>query len=78
MTTISKSRGAGKALIGPATLCYVHVLEKYIPEGETDGKYQITVLIDKKDETSIAVLKEAINDAIANGIAKKWGGKQPA
>lgn len=78
MTTISKSRGAGKALIGPATLCYVHVLEKYIPEGEIDGKYQITVLIDKKDETSIAVLKEAINDAIANGIAKKWGGKQPA
>lgn len=77
MTTISKSRGAGKALIGPATLCYVHVLEKYIPEGETDGKYQITVLIDKKDETSIAVLKEAINDAIANGIAKKWGGQQP-
>ena len=77
MTTISKSRGAGKALIGPATLCYVHVLEKFIPEGETDGKYQITVLIDKKDETSIAVLKEVINDAIAAGVAKKWGGQQP-
>lgn len=78
MTTISKARGAGKALIGPATLCYVHVLEKYIPEGETDGKYQITVLIDKKDETSIAVLREVINDAIAAGIVKKWGGKQPS
>lgn len=77
MTTISKNRGAGKALIGPATLCYVHVLEKFIPEGETDGKYQITVLIDKKDETSIAVLKEVINDAIAAGVAKKWGGQQP-
>lgn len=39
--------------------------------------YSTAILIPKSDKATIAAMKKAIDEALADGVAKKWAGKKP-
>ena len=43
-----------------------------------DPKFSVTVLVPKSNTAAKALIDQAINQAIADGISNVWGGKQPA
>lgn len=61
-------------------LSYTNLL---VPRAQDDSKpdvltYSTAILIPKSDTATIEAIKEAIKIALADGVAKKWGGKRPA
>lgn len=67
-----------KVVFGPVRLSYTHLFSKYAPDGDSaDGKYQTNVLIPKGEKETVKALQKAIETAKKNGIASKWGGKEP-
>lgn len=66
-----------KVVFGPCRLSYTHVFNKYVPDGETDGKYMTNVLIPKSEKETIKAIQQAIDAAKKSGIVSKWGGKEP-
>ena len=66
-----------KVVFGPCRLSYTHLLEKYISEGETEGKYQTNVLIPKNEKKTVKAIEQAIEAAKQAGIVSKWSGKVP-
>ena len=62
-----------KVRTGKVRLSYAHLFEKY----DKSDKYQCQLLIPKSDKASLAVIKEAIEAAKAEGKEKLWGGKIP-
>lgn len=65
-----------KVVTGKVRLCYVHVFEPTSFNGE-DGKYSVCVMVDKSDKATIGKIKEAVAEAIEDGISSKWNGKKP-
>lgn len=60
-------------------LSYTNLLA---PRAQDDEKpdvltYSTALLIPKSDKATIAAMKKAIDEALTDGIAKKWGGKKP-
>lgn len=72
MSTTSKTR----IVIGPVRFSYVHVFEPTKMDEDSKAKYNVSILIDKKDKKSIAKVKNAIKAAAEAGKAK-LGGKIP-
>lgn len=66
-----------KVVTGLSRLSYVYAFEPYIPEGEDEGKYQITILIPKADKVTIKKIEAAIEEAAELGKSTKWEGKRP-
>lgn len=66
-----------KVVFGPCRLSYTHLLNKYVPEGETEGKYMTNVLIPEDEEKTVEALKKAIEAAKQAGIVGKWNGQEP-
>lgn len=66
-----------RIVFGPCRLSYTHVFEKFIPEGETDGKYQTNILIPKSEKKTLKAINEAIAEAKKKAITEKWSGKEP-
>lgn len=67
-----------KVVFGPCRLSYVHVFEKYNPDGDTeDGKYMTNVIIPKGEKETVAAIEKAIEAAKKAAVAGKWGGKLP-
>lgn len=66
-----------KVVFGPCRLSYTHVFNKYVPDGETDGKYMTNVLIPKSEKETIKAIQQAIDAAKKSGIVSMWGGKEP-
>ena len=70
---VAKLMTETKVKTGKCRLSYAHLFEKY----EKSDKYQCQLLIPKSDKESIAVIKQAIEAAKANGKSRLWGGKLP-
>lgn len=65
--------------IGPARLSYVHVFEKWNPDGkEEGGKYCVTILIPKGEQATVDGIEKAVRAAASTPRAlKKFGGAAP-
>lgn len=48
------------------------------PEKPDVLTYSTAILIPKGDTKTIDAIKAAINEAVAEGVTKKWGGKRPS
>lgn len=72
-----KVRGT-KVVFGPCRLSYVYVFQKFNPDNKADGgKYMASILIPKSEKQTIEAVKQAIEEARREAVAKKWGGKEP-
>lgn len=68
---------ATKCVTGLVRFSYVNIFKsRSFREGQ-DAKYSICLLIPKKDKACIAKLRAAIDEAVNEGVASKWGGKKP-
>lgn len=69
---------ANKVITGVVRFSYLNVFKsRSFREGQ-DAKYSVCLLIPKSDKATIKKIQKAIDDAIEEGIASKWGGKKPA
>jgi hypothetical protein len=67
-----------KVVFGPCRLSYVHLFQKYAPEGTNDeGKYMTNVLIPKNEKETIKAINEAVENAKKAAVVSKWNGKEP-
>lgn len=57
-------------------ISYAHIFEPHAMDGQ-DPKYSLSLIISKDDEKMVAKAKKAIEEAVQDGIDKKWGGKKP-
>lgn len=67
-----------KVRIGEVRLSYCHLFQ---PEAVADGgekKYSVSLLLPKSNTGLVAGVKAAIKAAFQDGIASRFGGKQPA
>lgn len=60
-------------------LSYTNLLEPRMQDEEKPDvlTYSTAILIPKSDKETITAIKAAIAEALAEGVAKKWGGKAP-
>lgn len=63
-------------ITGLVRFSYANVFEPKSING-SDPKYSIAILVPKKDTEGVKRIKEAIEAAITDGIASKFGGKKP-
>lgn len=67
-----------KVVFGPCRLSYCYLFNKFVPKGDdSTGKYMTSVLIPAKEKETLNAINRAIEAAKAQGIASKWGGKEP-
>lgn len=66
-----------KVIIGKVRFSYAHVFEPKANNPGDEPKYSASILIDKKDKTSLDKVRAAIEAAKKEGLAK-LGGKIPA
>lgn len=59
---------------GRVRLSFPHLFER----DQMSGKYSATILIDKNDEETVSLMKEAVKNAKADGTERLWGGKEPS
>lgn len=76
MKTKFKAKNKEGTVYFPCRLSYANLFEPKGFSGQ-EPKYSTACLIDKDDEHTLEVLKEAIKDAGKAGVEKKWGGKTP-
>jgi hypothetical protein len=65
---------------GKVRLCYVFLSRPKVSKSDDDQeqqKYQVCVLIDKKDSKTLGDIEKAVEAAKQNGLSQ-WGGKIPA
>ena len=68
---------ATKCVTGKVGFSYVNIFKsRSFREGQ-EAKYSICLLIPKEDEKTVRKIRKAIDEAVKEGIASKWGGKQP-
>ena len=67
-----------KVVTGKVRLSYVNIFKSRAFNDGQDAKYSCCILIPKEDKATIKKIKEAIEDAIQEGISSKWNGKKPA
>jgi hypothetical protein len=68
---------ATKCVTGLVQFSYVNIFRSRAFREGQDAKYSICLLIPKKDKAGIAKIRAAIEEAVQEGIASKWGGKKP-
>lgn len=66
-----------KVITGKVRFSYVNIFKSRVFQQGQDAKYSICLLIPKEDKTTIKKIHAAIDEAIQDGIASKWGGKKP-
>ena len=67
-----------KVVTGKVRFSYVHVFEPSAMDGQSDAKYSVCIIVDKKDKATLGRVEAAIAAAKEEGKTKKWGGKIPA
>ena len=67
-----------KVVTGLVRFSYVNIFNSRSFQAGQDAKYSICLLIPKKDKELVKKLEAAIDEAVQEGIASKWGGKKPA
>ena len=68
---------ATKVITNKVRFSYVNIFRSRVFSEDQDAKYSICLLIPKEDKACLAKITKAVNEAIQEGIASKWGGKQP-
>jgi len=68
-----------RVVTGKVRFSYLHVFEKHSVDGdnEKDGKYSVSLLIDKDDKKTLKAIQSAIEAATAEGKKDKFGGRIP-
>lgn len=61
----------------PVRFSYANVFTPRAMNEGDDPKYNVSILIDKKDKATVKKVKDAIKAAVAEGKSSKWGGKIP-
>lgn len=67
-----------KVITGKVRFSYVNIFKSRAYKDGQDAKYSVCLLIPKEDKATIKKIKAAIEEAVQEGIASKWGGKKPA
>lgn len=67
-----------KVITGKVRFSYVNIFKSRSFQPGQDEKFSICLLIPKKDKDTIKKIQTAIDAAIKQGVADKWGGKKPA
>jgi hypothetical protein len=67
---------ATKVITGKCRASYVHIFEPTVIE-DSKPKYSMSLIISKSDNKTLGEIKNAIEEAIQNGITNKRGGKRP-
>lgn len=67
-----------KVITGKVRFSYVNIFKSRAFQAGQDAKYSVCLLIPKEDKATIKKIKAAIEEAVQEGIASKWGGKKPA
>ncbi len=62
---------------GEVRISYEHLLKPYAQQPGAEEKYSVTVLIPKSDVATKQRLDAAVQAAISEGVASKWGGVRP-
>ena len=62
---------------GEVRLSYVHLFKPYAYQAGQEEKYQVTILVPKTDQDTMARISAAIDAAKQRGIADKWNGQCP-
>jgi hypothetical protein len=65
-----------KVVTGKVRFSYVQVFQPKSYQGGA-AKYSVVLLIPKSDKATIKKIKEAIAQAMEDGVSSKWGGKKP-
>lgn len=63
-------------IVIPARISYEHVWEPKAIR-DSDPKYSVSLIIPKSDTKTIEKIEKAIQEAITEGVAKKYEGKRP-
>ena len=67
-----------KVITGKVRFSYVNIFKSHAFKDGQDAKYSVCLLIPKEDKATIKKINAAIEEAVQEGIASKWGGKKPA
>lgn len=67
-----------KVVTGKVRFSYVNIFKSRAFQADQDAKFSICLLIPKDDKATLKKIKEAIDEAIQEGISSKWNGKKPA
>lgn len=67
-----------KVITGKVRFSYVNIFKSRAFQAGQDAKYSVCLLIPKDDKKTLKKIKAAIEEAVQEGIASKWGGKKPA
>ena len=62
---------------GEVRLSYVHLFKPYAYQAGQEEKYQVTILVPKTDQETMARINAAIDAAKQKGTADKWNGVCP-
>ena len=62
---------------GEVRLSYVHLFKPYAYQAGQEEKYQVTILVPKTDQDTMARINAAIDAAKQKGVADKWNGVCP-
>lgn len=68
---------ATKCVFGNVRFSYVNIFKSRSFQAGQDAKFSICLLIPKENKAMVKKIREAIDDAVEEGIASKWGGKRP-
>ena len=67
-----------KVVTGKVRFSYVNIFKSRSFKDGQDAKFSICLLIPKEDKATIKKIQAAIDEAVQDGIASKWGSKKPA
>ena len=67
-----------KVVTGKVRFSYVNIFKSRAFQADQDAKFSICLLIPKEDKATLKKIKEAVDEAIQEGISSKWNGKKPA
>ena len=66
-----------KIVTGKVRFSYANVFEPTAMDENQEKKYNVSILIPKKDKATLAKVQAAIEEATQQGVASKFGGKKP-
>lgn len=66
-----------KVITGLVRFSYVNIFRSRAFREGQDAKYSICLLIPKTDKVTLGKIQQAMDEAIAQGVSAKWGGKTP-
>lgn len=67
-----------KVVTGKVRFSYVNIFKSRAFQADQDAKFSICLLIPKEDKATLKKIREAVDEAIQEGISSKWNGKKPA